>query len=220
MIEEIKLVAKALFDAGLADAGSGSLSIRQGDSIFITRRDAMLSHLEEGDLLEVGMQPKDLDEKEVPLEIAFHRAVYKTKKAQAVIFASPENAVAISISDNRVVPQDARGASLIKSASIVRVSEAAGAEDISRVAQFLPPQDSGVVMLKGLGSLAFGSSLSEAYKLTVAIEKSCAVLIALRSTSQARPQSVQKPQSPHHQPRTAIPPGIGVMDRSRYRRGR
>jgi ribulose-5-phosphate 4-epimerase/fuculose-1-phosphate aldolase len=73
-----------------------------------------------------------------------------------------------------------------------------------------------VAVVKGHGSFALGHGLEEAYKYTSALENSCKVLVAVRSSGAQRPPIHEK--KIHERPRSAIPPGIGVMDRSRYKR--
>jgi ribulose-5-phosphate 4-epimerase/fuculose-1-phosphate aldolase len=79
--------------------------------------------------------------------------------------------------------------------------------------------DSAVAVVKGEGSYATGRTLEEAYKLTSCLENSCKIIVAVRSSGQPRPSQQPMPQHKDrsmHRSGPAIPPGIGVMDRSRY----
>ena len=220
MIDEFKWIGTELFQSGLIYSNGGDMSVRQGEKIFITRRDAMLHHLGDNDIIEVPLNGPSAQDAEASRELLVHRALYKSTNAQAIIHAHPVAAIAISISDNKVVPQDAEGAQLLKNVPIVRASETIGSEDIARLLPTLITKEGGVAVVKGHGSFAVAATLPEAYKFTSALEHSCRVLIALRSTTPARPaqQPYQRPQSSQQQHRGAIPPGIGVMDRSRYRK--
>jgi L-fuculose-phosphate aldolase len=170
----------------------------------------MLGDLKDGDIIEVD------DKNEAPgsasRELAAHQAVYRETKAAAIIHAHPPNAIAISLTDNKIIPQDAEGLSLYKSAAIIRTHQSVGSDEVARLLPSFLQNSSVVAMVKGHGSFALGRDLEEAYKFTSALESSCRVLVAVRSTSGARPP-VQKERTER---RSAIPPGIGVMDRSRY----
>lgn len=219
MIEEIRQIGEKVFGAGLSDSHGASLSVRRGDSIFITKKEAMLPCLGDADLIETGMTADGAKDSEAPKGLAFHRAIYKKTNAQAIISACPPSTVAISISDSKVVPLDLRGSSILRSIPIMRMSDQITEDEAVKVAQSLPSQEAGVIVVKGRGSFAYAPTLEEALRLTTVLENSCRILIALRSTSGARPQPSPHPQRERSgEPRRAIPPGIGVMDRSRYRR--
>jgi len=212
----------------LIDSHGGNLSLRQGDRIFITRRDAMLGDLKDGDIIEVGLEPgsgDDLASRELPT----HRALYKQGTIKAIVHAHPAKAIAISLTDNKVVPQDSEGIFLYKAAPIVRVRDGVGSEETVRLLPSFLGRENVVVMVKGHGSFAIGETLEEAYKYTSSLENSCRVLIAMRSSASSSPSKSQghtrqKPVMGGRVGRrdsqgysSAIPPGIGVMDRSRYR---
>ncbi len=217
MIEKFSWIGKELFESGLIYSHGGDMSVREGDKIFITRKDAMLQHLEERDIIELPLSDISEKDKEASRELVVHRALYKGTGTSAIIHAHPPCAVAVSITDNKVVPADAEGTLLLRSVPIVRAGDPVGSNDVARIIPTLILKDGGVAMIKGHGSFAIGASLEEAYKFTSALEHSCKVLILLRSTTQARrEQQEMRPQAPHH--RGAIPPGIGVMDRSRFRK--
>lgn len=213
MLEEIRRIGKYLFQEGLVDSHGGNMSIRQGDKIFITRRDAMLGDMGEGDVIEVGMEPGENDSL-ASREIGSHRAIYRATNAGAIVHAHPANAIAVSITDNKIVPQDAEGLYLFKSAAIVRVRQAIGSEETARLLPSFLQGGNVVAVVKGHGSFAIGRDLEEAYKFTSALENSCKVLVAIRASGGSRPPA-PKEKIEHHR-RSAIPPGIGVMDRSRY----
>ena len=124
------------------------MSVRQGDKIFITRRDAMLGDLKEGDIIEVGMKPGEKD----PLasrEINTHRAVYERIGTEAILHAHPASAIALSITDNKIIPQDAEGLFLFKAAAIVRVREGIGSEESARLLPNFISKENRVAVLKG-----------------------------------------------------------------------
>lgn len=212
MLEEFQRIGRLLFQEGLVDSHGGNISVLSGDKIFITHKDAMLGELKEGDIIEVGLEPGEND-KLASRELISHRAVYKKGNAKAIVHAHPAYAIAISITDNKVVPQDAEGNFLFKSASIVRVRDSIGSEETARLLPSFLNGGNVVAMVKGHGSFAIGQNLEEAYKYTSALENSCKIIIAVRASG-GRPA----PRKERTERKQAIPPGIGVMDRSRYRK--
>jgi ribulose-5-phosphate 4-epimerase/fuculose-1-phosphate aldolase len=124
-----------------------------------------------------------------------------------------------------VVPQDTSGIYVFKSAPILRVRDGVGSEETARLAPSFLSQDNVIVMVKGHGSFAVGESLEQAYQYTSALENSCKIIVAVRASGGRGGISKAPPLGegrPIHRGRpdykSAIPPGIGVMDRSRYRK--
>ncbi|MDD5382576.1 MAG: class II aldolase/adducin family protein [Candidatus Margulisbacteria bacterium] len=220
MLQEFQRIGRLLFQEGLIDSHGGNMSLREGDKIFITRRDAMLGDLKDGDIIEVRMEPGEGDS-QASRELPTHRAVYKQCDARALIHAHPANAIAISITDNKIVPQDAEGLFIYKSAPIVRVRDGIGSEETVRLLPTFLGRENVVAVVKGHGSFAVGKNLEEAYKYTSSLENSCRVIVAVRASggrSQVNKPIEERRGERRRQPefKSAIPPGIGVMDRSRY----
>ena len=216
MHEEFIRIGKYLWQEGLVDSHGGDLSVRDGDKIFITRRDAMLGDLKEGDIVEAGLERDERDAK-ASKEISTHRAIYRETGALAIVHAHSPNAIAVSITDNKIIPQDAEGLSLFRSAAIVRAHQAIASDEVARLVPSFLQGISVIAVVKGHGSFAVGKNLEEAYRYTSSLENSCRVLVAMRSSGGVRPPAM-KEINKNEPRRSAIPPGIGVMDRSRYKR--
>ena len=230
MKDEFKRIGRLLFQEGLIDSHGGNMSVREGDKILITRRDAMLGELKDDDVIEVGLEPGDNDA-QASRELPTHRAVYKNNsRAKAIVHAHSANAIALSITDNKIVPQDAEGIFLYKAAPIVRVRDGIGSEETVRLLPNFLNGENVIAVVKGHGSFAIGDNLEEAYKYTSSLENSCKVIVAVRASgsrgssggSGAGHTGSRGPAVRGHREKpgfkSAIPPGIGVMDRSRNRR--
>ena len=224
MLEEFRRIGKLLFEEGLIDSHGGNMSVREGDRIYITCRDAMLGDLKEGDVVEVGFESGG-EEKNASRELATHRAVYRQCDAKAIVHAHPANTIAVSLTDNRIVPQDAEGIFLYKSAPIVRVRDGIGSEETVRLLPSFLGRENVVAAVKGHGSFAIGGSLEEAYKYVSSLENSGRVIIAVRSSGgrgdggrggAGRGPAGRGQRREKSEYKSAIPPGIGVMDRGRY----
>jgi len=207
--DEFSLVGKDLYALGLVDSTSGSLSIRKGDRILITKKNAMLGHLKEEDIIEVPLEG-DGGKDEAAKEVQVHRAIYRETNSGAVVQAHPPYGIALSIStENKIIPPDIKGQTVIRSIPVVRAKAAS-----EELIKFLPPVfKSGYVvsLVKEYGSFAAGRSLIEALQYTTCLEDSCKIFAVNRSLA-----TVEKPRRPeHHERRSAIPPSIGVMGRPR-----
>lgn len=213
MIEEFRFVGKKLFEEGLISSHAGNLSIRKGDKIFITRTGSMLSELKEEDIVEVSLESGDPADKEASVELPVHRAVYQKTKALAIVHAHPPYAVALSIQEEKIHPQDAEGRLYMRAIPVVKAKEAIASEDAIRQ---LPPIFNGgyhTCMIRGHGSFAAGETLVEAYKFTSVLASSCRILSILKS-QQKPPQQESRPRDsgPHyHKRKPAISEGIGIM---------
>jgi L-fuculose-phosphate aldolase len=157
------------------------------------------------------------------MELPTHRELYKQNKGKAIVHAHPASAIAISITDNKIVPQDSEGLYLYKAAAIVRVRDGVGSEETVRLLPSFLGGGNVIAVVKGHGSFAVGANLEEAYKYTSCLENSCRVLVAVRSSGnrpQLQPIAGNREPRRDHKPgiRSAIPPGIGVMGRDRYRK--
>jgi L-fuculose-phosphate aldolase len=220
MLEEFQRIGRFLLQERLVDSHGGNMSVRVGDRIFITRRDAMLGDLREGDIVEVGIEAGEGEER-ASRELPTHRAVYKQCSAGAIVHAHPVHAIALSITDNKIVPQDSEGLYVFKSAPIVRVRDAIGSEELVRLLPSFLGRENVVAVVKGHGSFAVGKDLEEAYKFTSVLENSCRVVTVVRSagnrSSAVRPNDERNDRRVRPTFKSAIPPGIGVMDRSRSR---
>jgi len=243
MLEVFSWIGKELFESGLVDAYGGNMSIRLEDKVLITRRNVRLGDIKKGDLIEVPLEGESPDDIQASRELLVHRAIYKGTNAKAIIHAHPPHAIALSISENKIVPQDSEGSFFLRAVPIIKVrGETIGSPDVAKI---LPPFLSGnyvVATVKGHGSYSVGVDLEEAYKYTSVLENSCKVTTILRSMGHGAPGGgrgdtrgdsrvdsrggrggVRGPAqgSRGGQGHRAIPPGLGVMDRSSksYRRG-
>ena len=204
--EEFSLVGKDLYMLGLVDSGSGSLSVRIGNKMYVTKKKAMLGHLRQEDIAEI---PLDVEgEKD---EFAVHRAIYRETNFNAIIHAQPPYGIALSITmENKIMPADMKGQTVLRSVPVVRAK--ANSDELIK---FLPPvYKSGymISLVKEYGSFAVGANLLEALQYTTCLEGSCKILAVNKSLA----VPVEKQRRPeHHERRTAIPPSIGVMGRQR-----
>ena len=214
--KKFSMVGQDLYSLGLVDSHGGSLSVREGDKIYITKKNAMLGHLEESDIIEVPLEGVAGGEDQASIELISHRAIYKDTSFNAVIFAKPPCAVALSNSaDNKIMLQDTDGQTLLKGIPVVRGKGRPGSEEVAKMLPAIYKSGYVVSVVKDYGSFAIGNDILEALRYTTCLEFSCRII-----TASKRPVPVERPREMIKERRSAIPPSIGVMGRSRnFKRG-
>jgi L-fuculose-phosphate aldolase len=222
--DDFNLVGKDLFAQGLVDPVSGSLSVREGDRIYITKRNAMLAHLKPEDIIEVPLEAPDLNDELAAWEVLVHRAVYKETAFNAMVHAYPPYGIALSIgTENKILPIDGKGQAALRSIPVVRAKpvipgrEKTTSDDIIK---YLPPvfkSGYSAAVVKEYASFAVGTTLIEAFRNTICLEDSCRIVAIGKSLSGSGSSSSsdkhRRPETPVR--RTALPPSIGVMGNSR-----
>ena len=185
ILSQFQTVGRDLFTRGLVSSNSGNMSIRLGDSIFITRRGAMLGSLQEQDLIETGVNKNNRTTPLASTELAVHRAIYHETQALAIVHAHPPHAVALSLTEAEIIPDQSEGFALGGKIPVLGWGvevKPGGLSDI--IPQAL--KEHKVIMVHGHGSFAIGQLLEEAYNITTALEEACHVHCLLRSMK-ARP---------------------------------
>ena len=175
VLEQFQRIGRDLFVAGLISSHGGNMSVRQGDRILITRRGSMLAHLEERDVIDIGLEENDANVTLASTEIVVHRAIYRQTSALAIVHTHPPYAIAQSLVKDEIVPVDSEGSYLLHKVPVVEAHLTAGSAEVAkRVPRLLKEYD--LVMLRGHGPFAIGHLLEEAYQLTSVLEMACRIL--------------------------------------------
>jgi L-fuculose-phosphate aldolase len=179
-LTQFQTVGRDLFTSGMICGTSGNLSIRLGDRMIITRRNANLANLQEQDLVETGIYKNDRFTPMASTELPVHREIYQRTTASAIVHAHPSHAVALSLTNDEIVPSDDEGKS-IGSVPIIGscTPTIVPGNFASDIAQAL--LNGRIAMVRGHGSFAIGQILEEAYDITAAFEESCKILCLLKS---------------------------------------
>jgi L-fuculose-phosphate aldolase len=215
--EEFNIAGSDLYARGLVDTRSGNMSIRVGSKIYITRRNSMLGHLKEADIVEVQLEGPGEGDSSASRELPVHRAIYRETSFNAIVHAHPPYGTALSlVTENKIAPLDSEGQLILRGIPIVRTKEKIASEE---AAKLLPPifkSNYPVAIIREHGSFAVGADLYEALYHTTCMECSCKIIAINKAMS--KPEVKREVEREHR--RSAIPPGIGVMDRTRgFKRG-
>ncbi|MFZ5652396.1 MAG: aldolase [Bacillota bacterium] len=188
MLKIFQQIGRDLFEAGLNSSHSGNISVRFGDRIIITRRGSMLGNLQEGDLIETGLEKNDSNITLASTEIRVHRAIYKRTPALAIVHAHPPHAISLSLMEDHIVPVDSEGAYLLHKIPVVRTRHTIGSAQLE---ELLPEvlKEYKVAMVRGHGSFAVGQLPEEAYQWTSSLEHSSRIIFLTRSMGYSPPAS-------------------------------
>ncbi len=179
IVSQFQSVGRDLFIRGLVSSHTGNLSVRLGERIIITRRSSQIGCLEENALVETGVNKNDRATPLASVELSVHRAIYQQTTALAIVHAHPPHAIALSLAETEIVPND-EGLSVVGRVPVLGWHTAVSSEKLAGViAQALKGHR--VVMVHGHGSFAIGQILEEAYSLTTTLEESCQVICLLKS---------------------------------------
>jgi len=180
MLKDFQTFGRDLFLAGLNSSHSGNLSVRCGDRIIITRRGAMLGHLEERDIIETGLDKNDSNIVLASTEIRVHRAIYKGTAALAIVHAHPVHATALSLLEDEIIPLDSEGAYLLHKIPVLGAEHTIGSQELEEKLPGLLKEYK-IVMVRGHGSFAIGQLLEEAYQWTSSLENICRIIYITRT---------------------------------------
>jgi L-fuculose-phosphate aldolase len=166
-------VGKDLFHSGLVGSHGGNLSVRIENELIITRTGAMLAHISGKDLVRLPLT--EYDKRGASKELPVHRAVYTSTEAKALVHAHPPFSIALSLTEDEIVPKDSEGIYLLSKINVVEVKDPIGSQELAdKVAESLV--SSPVVVVRSHGTFARGDDLWEAYQYTSALEASCKIL--------------------------------------------
>lgn len=179
--ELFREVGRDLFLAGAVTARHGNLSIREGDSIFITRSGSMLSRLAPDDIIETGIDPGPRDEG-CSRELVVHRAVYRATGARAICHAHPPHTMFRSLVDDIIRPLDSEAECVLGGDVPVfvpkqKIGSAEAAELLADALSRVP-----VAVLRTHGPFAAGETLWDAWGYIGVLEESCHILNLRDST--------------------------------------
>lgn len=177
IVTQFQSVGRDLCHRRLVCSCGGSLSIRLGDRLLITRRGSKLGELEENDLIETGIEKNDRFTPLASDELPVHRTIYQQTSALAVIHVHPPYAVALSLVETEI-PKCGEELVFDRVPVLGWCTTSKPNELADVIAQTL--KNNRVVLVHGHGSFATGQLLEEAHSYTTALEQSCQIICILR----------------------------------------
>lgn len=151
--EHLLTIARAALDYGLAAGRLGEVSLRvAGGKLLLTMRGAWFGALTDRQLVVCGQEPNTaLDTPELPTYVDWHRAMYAASDTKAVLFMQPAALLAIRTPHPAIFQpawDDAGGIAFIHEGNPDAIATAASTH--------------GVIVIAGIGALAYGGDGNEA----------------------------------------------------------
>lgn len=171
---------EALFTGGLNNSHSGNLSVRIGDTVWITATRTMCHKLGRDDIVAAPLDGSG-DRSQLSREAIVHEAVYRATDYQAVVHCHPRDAIAAAFVFDDIPCLQIEGQGALKGLlPVIEVEIASASPELgAAVAQSL--QRYPAVMVRGHGLFAGGASLDQAtHRAFVANETAYFYLMAKR----------------------------------------
>jgi len=212
MFERFKQIGRDLFLTGLNDSHSGNISIRDGEKIVITSKFCLLSNLNERDMIEVSFDEDKDKDSFASRDLLLHRSIYKNTGAKAILHAHAPNLVALSITENKIMPQDTKSQYFMpQGLPIAKVRQPSSIEENTRLVLSVLNSTYKGVVVKGHGIYVYGISPEECFEMVSCLESSAKIIIITKQLTP--PKQQEAPKYDYNRKRSAIPPSIGVMGR-------
>ncbi len=172
ILTEIKKIGRMLKDFNLITTHSGNISIIDGDCIYITKHGAMLSELNNEDIIKVKLFEYS---EEASFELPVHQIIYSKTNAKAIIHAHPIFAITLSFYYEKIKPIDSEGKILLKEVPVIAAEETVGSKEVGNILGDIFNKNK-VAIVKGHGSFSIGDTLREALCYTSSLEASCKII--------------------------------------------
>jgi L-fuculose-phosphate aldolase len=155
---------------GLNDSHSGNISVRDGNTIWLTPTGACADTLTEEELVACSLDQTPAQG--ATLDAALHLAVYQQNpQTGAMIHSHGAYSVAITLNGEDFVPVDFEGQYYFQKIPVLNIAYADYLEEApQRVAKTLMKNK--IVVVRGHGVYAQAENLNQAYKWTCSLELS------------------------------------------------
>jgi len=166
--QQIAEMGRWVIAAGLTSSRFGNISVRLEDGMLITCTGTMLDRLTPSQIVKVGWEPgpKDL---QASCEAPVHRAIYQATEARAIIHTHSPCAVALSLLEPVILPEDSEGLAMLGAVPVVGGSF--GSNELACEASSALRKARACVA-RGHGTFATGKDLKEAYTVACMTEHS------------------------------------------------
>ena len=180
LFRQFKEFGRDLFLRGLISSHAGNMSARIGNTIYITRKGAMLGRLNRTDIVTLDIDKDDPDlSRTASSEAPVHRAIYQSTDALAIVHAHPPYATLLSMTEDTLIPVDWEGSYFFKKIPVLTSKKTGSRKDLAGlIGKHM--ENHKIILVRGHGSFARGDTLEEAYMLTSSLEASAFFIHHLR----------------------------------------
>lgn len=178
--EMFRDIGRDIFVSGLISSHGGNMSIREGDSIYITRTGSQLGRLGSDDVVCVPFEGPTQEDAMASSELIVHRAIYHATDAEAIVHTHSPHTVFRSMVEDVIEPLDSEARLFIPEVPVLVSKTTIGsAEAAALFGEAL--QEYPIAVLRGHGPFAVAAQLKDAYRWVSVLECSCE-LLTMRDT--------------------------------------
>ncbi len=186
MMKEVIFIARYLDRLGYIAGREGNISLRRGELVYIKASGVYLAEATEKDFVKVGLDGKVYGKKRPSIELPMHLTIYKSRNdVSAIIHSHPPYVTALSLLEEDFEPKTEEAKLYLKKGVGFVGSLEPGSMDLAKAVEWQIKKGHDVVVLKGHGLLAVGSTLREAFERTIATER-CATALFLTGLAKGK----------------------------------
>ena len=188
-VNQFQAIGRDLFVSRLISSHGGNLSVRTGETIYITRTGVQLAHLGAGDIIEVSLTEASEQDARASCELVVHRAIYRARQdkwgeeAGAIVHAHSPDTTVRSILEDVIAPVDSEACLIMGRIEVVTARDTIGSAEAGEVlADALSKTESpnSIAVLRGHGPFAHGATLEDAYRMVSVLEHSAGIISQLQ----------------------------------------
>ncbi|MEX2738235.1 MAG: class II aldolase/adducin family protein [Candidatus Wukongarchaeota archaeon] len=167
--KQIREYALKLVIRGYVTAHGGNISVREGNSIWITRHATSLEEVKRDDIVRVYVGKPSDNDIIASTEAIVHREIYKNSGNLVVMHVHPPYSVALSFFYDEIIPSDVEGYHIMKKIPVVE--GAPGSKELAENVSNALSKHLGVIV-RGHGVFTASKSIETAYHLICIVEHS------------------------------------------------
>ncbi len=167
--KQIREYALKLAIRGYVTAHGGNISVREGNSIWITRHATSLEEVKRDDIVRVYVGKPSDNDIIASTEAIVHKEIYKNSGNLVVMHAHPPYSVALSFFYDEIIPSDVEGYHIMKKIPVVE--GAPGSKELAENVSNALSKHLGVIV-RGHGVFTASKSIETAYHLICIVEHS------------------------------------------------
>lgn len=179
IFKEFDRLGKLLFQQGLVSLTAGNLSVRKGNSIYITASGSMLGDLKFEDVVVLPLNSAEYSAaynlKKPSVEAIVHRSIYDDTSHMAVVHAHAPTAIAFSFTNERIVLADSEGKFYVPEVPVIAVNGGIASLDVAKEIPSLLNKYPAVIV-RGHGIFSAADTLVQACSIVSTIEFSLKIL--------------------------------------------
>ncbi|MFC9847606.1 class II aldolase/adducin family protein [Streptomyces sp. NPDC060223] len=191
--DELVATARRTVAEGLVVGTSGNVSVRVGDTVLVTPTGVPYDRLTPGDAVGVDLDGRQVRGSLLPTsELPMHLAVYRTTDARAVVHTHAPHATAVSTLVSELPLIHYMAGDLGGPVRVAPYATYGTPELAENMRQALTHRTA--CLLQNHGTIAYGSSLGQAYDRTAQLEWMCRVWLTASSVPGLSPTLLTREQ--------------------------